>query len=72
MRQTPNILEVQECGWGPLSPCQVWWGSDFTRGGSAKNVEFSVCLSRFWTCSEKLAHSRTTELRHPPVSNYQP
>ena len=31
MRQTPNVLEVQECARGPLSPCQVWWGSDFTR-----------------------------------------
>ena len=31
MRQTPNVLEVQERARGPLSPCQVWWGSDFTR-----------------------------------------
>jgi len=29
--QTPNVLEVQERARGPLSPCQVWWGSDFTR-----------------------------------------
>ena len=28
MCQTPNVLEVQE---RPLSPCHVWWGSDFTR-----------------------------------------
>jgi len=26
MRQTPNVLEVQERARGPLSPCQVWWG----------------------------------------------
>ena len=31
MRQTPNGLEVQERNPGPLSPCQVWWGSGFTR-----------------------------------------
>jgi len=31
MRQTPNVLEVQERARGPLSPCQVWWGWDFTR-----------------------------------------
>ena len=27
----PKVLEVQERTGGPLSPCQVWWGSDFTR-----------------------------------------
>ena len=31
MHQTPKVLEVQERARGPLSPCQVWWGSDFTR-----------------------------------------
>ena len=31
MRQTPKVLEVQERAQGPLSPCQVWWGWDFTR-----------------------------------------
>ena len=31
MRQTPKVLEVQERARGPLSSCQVWWGSDFTR-----------------------------------------
>ena len=44
MRQTPKSFEVQERARGPVPPCQVWWGSDFT-----KNVEFfvplSVCLS---------------------------
>jgi len=30
MRQIPKVLEVQEGAGGPLSPCQVWWGSDFT------------------------------------------
>jgi len=40
----PNLLEVQEHARGPLSPCQVWWGSDFTRAGVAKNVGFFVCL----------------------------
>ena len=31
MRQTPKRLEVKERARGPLSPCQVWWGSGFTR-----------------------------------------
>jgi len=49
MRQTPKVLEVQERARGPLSPCQAWWGSDFTR--RPKTLSFivclSVCLSRF-------------------------
>jgi len=44
MRQTPKLFEVQERARGPLSQCQVWWGTDFTRRWAAKNVE-SVCLS---------------------------
>ena len=33
MRRTPKVLEVQvqERARGPLSRCQVWLGSDFTR-----------------------------------------
>jgi len=27
----PKVIEVQERARGPLSPCQVWLGSDFTR-----------------------------------------
>jgi len=55
MRQTPNVLEVQERARGPLSPCKVWWGSDLTRrrGGQKRWVFLSVCLfvcpSRSWT-----------------------
>jgi len=50
MRQTPKVFEVQERARGPLSPCQVWWGSDFThRPGRPKTLSFfvglSVCLS---------------------------
>jgi len=30
MHWTPKVLEVKERAQGPLSPCQVWWGSDFT------------------------------------------
>jgi len=45
MRQTPKVLDVQEHARGSLSPCQVWWGSDFTRCLGGKNVEFFVCLS---------------------------
>ena len=48
MRQTPKVLEVQERARGPLSPCQVWWGSDFIRrrGGQKRwvFVYLSVCL----------------------------
>jgi len=28
---SPNVLEMQERDRGPLSPCKVWYGSDFTR-----------------------------------------
>jgi len=47
LRQTRNVLEVQEHAGGPLSPCQVWWGSDFTRrrGGQKRGVFLSVSLS---------------------------
>jgi len=52
MRQTPKFLEVQERARGLLSPCQVWWGSDFTRrrGGQKRwvfclSVSLSVCSS---------------------------
>jgi len=40
------ILELQECGRRPLSPCKVWLGSDLTRCQDSKKVEFflSVCL----------------------------
>jgi len=45
-RQTPKVVEVPERARGPLSPRQVWWGSDFTRHRGGQNVEFlSVCLS---------------------------
>jgi len=39
---------MQERARGPLSPCQVWWGSDFTRRRAGqKRCVFclSVCLS---------------------------
>jgi len=46
MRQTPNVLEVQERARCSLSPCQVWSASDFTRrrGGQKRRVFLSVCL----------------------------
>ena len=45
----PNVLEVQERARGPLSPYQVWCGSDFIRRRvGEKNVEFFVCPSRFF------------------------
>jgi len=45
MRRTPKILEAQEPARGPLSPCQVWRGSDYTRHQSDQKVEFFVCVS---------------------------
>jgi len=44
----PQKLEAQERVRHTLSPCQVWWGSDFRchRGGQKC---LSVCLSRCWT-----------------------
>jgi len=51
IRQSPNILDVQERARGPLSPYQVWWGSDFTlRRGRRQTLSFFlvrlfVCLS---------------------------
>ena len=47
MRQTTKVFETQERARGPLSPCQVWCGSDFTRrrGGQKRWVFYlSVCL----------------------------
>jgi len=38
-----GVLEVQENAGGPLSPCQVWWGSVSLAAGAAKNVELFVC-----------------------------
>jgi len=57
IRQSRKCFEVQECARGPLSPCQVWWGSDFTRrqGSQKRWVLWSVCLpvrhafERLWT-----------------------
>ena len=41
-----QVFQVQECARGPLSPCQVWLGSDFTRRRDGQKVEFlCVCLS---------------------------
>ena len=46
MRRTPKFLEVQERAWGPLLPCQVWWGSDFTRHwGGQKHTVFSLTMT---------------------------
>ena len=66
MRQTPTVLEVQERGRGPLSPCQVWWGSDFTRYRGGKNVEFlSVCLSVRHTFERQIMRAR---FRHEGIA----
>jgi len=45
MRQTPKVLELQESARGPLSPCQIWLGSDFTRSRGDQKRFLSVCVS---------------------------
>jgi len=42
---SPKVLEAQERARGPLSPCQVWWGSDFTRRQGCQKRWVFVCLS---------------------------
>ena len=49
----PQVLEAEEHAQGPLSSCQLWLGSDFTRcQGNQKCWIFCVCLcvcpSCFW------------------------
>jgi len=79
MRQTPNVLEVQERARGPLSPYQVWCGLDFTRrrGDDRKTLSFlsvrhaflsatlclSVTLLNVRVCSPDFA-MRTLENRN--------
>ena len=55
LRRTPKVIEVQERARRPLSPCQVWLGSDFRRrrGGQkcwvfCLSVCLFVCSSRCW------------------------
>ena len=48
MRQTPDVLQVQERARGPQSPYQVCCVSDFTRRrGGEKMLSFFVCPSCF-------------------------
>ena len=42
-----HVLEVQERYGPPLSPCQVWWGSDFVRRQGAKKFDVFFCLFVF-------------------------
>jgi len=44
--QSPKSFELQERARDPLSPCQVWWRSDFIRRrGGQKTSSFFVCQS---------------------------
>jgi len=63
-RKTPKVLEVQERARGPLSPCQVWWGSDFTRrrGSHAKTLIVQLC-KRCTSCGNSVCLS----VYHTPV-----
>jgi len=39
----PKVLQTQEHAQGPLSPCQVCWGSDFTRcRGNQKRWDWQI------------------------------
>ena len=44
MYHLATLLELQERARGPLSPCQVWWGSDFTRRRGGQKRSVFVCL----------------------------
>jgi len=47
VRQTPKLSKVQEHAQYPLSACQVWLGSDFTRRrGGQKTLSFLPAASR--------------------------
>jgi len=39
-----HILDVQEWYKSPLSPCQVWWGSDFACRRGVKKVNAFCCF----------------------------
>jgi len=65
----PNVLEVTERTRGPLSPCQVWWRSDFIRHRGGEKRWFFVCSSRLFchSCDVTLVTSRfwTSEFVRP-------
>jgi len=50
--RSPKVLEVQQHARGPLSPFQIWLGSDFTRRRGGKNVELLLpaALREAQTC----------------------
>ena len=60
MRRTQKVFEMQEHAGGPLSPCQVWWGSDFTKTMSS----LFVCLSVRHACGRQ---SLCARFRHEGV-----
>jgi len=41
---------VQQHARGHLSPCDVWWGSDFTAAGVAKNVDYFCLFLCMFVC----------------------
>ena len=58
IRRSPDyVLDVSERARGPLSPCQDWWGSDFT-AANQKRLSFyrQQCAQhkarRYLSCSE--------------------
>jgi len=57
--RSPNVLQVQERTRGPLSPCQAWWGSDFTRRrGGQKRLVFRLFVCLFVCLSVTLLNVR--------------
>jgi len=68
MRQSPKVLEVQERARCPLSPRQVWWGSDLPAAGQKPLSFLSVCL--FVCLSVRYAFERQSlcaQFRHEGV-----
>ena len=51
----PKVLEVQECAQGPLLPCQVWWGSDFSHPGVLLCICMSITLLNVRVCTPDFA-----------------
>jgi len=48
--RSPNVCDVQEHARGPLSSCQVWWGSDFTRHCGSKKSWVFTAWYMLWDC----------------------
>ena len=72
MRQTPNVLEVQERARGPLSPYQVWCVSDFTRRqGGEKTLSFLSVRHAFFVRHAFKRQRLFARFRHEGVGEHK-